>query len=569
MVTYTNNGGLIKPATGEFSGTWGDKANTNFDIIDTLVNGYTTITLSTSPYALATSDGIVSLGQYMVINFIGTPATAITVNITPTDATKIYFMRNSCGQTITISQGSGSTVSIPTGTSKVVYTDGLGGSASVYDFTSVLSMSGPQITGGTITGITDLALADGGTGASTAATARTNLGVAIGTNVLAYDANLQSFVTTFTLPTVDSTAGYYMKTDGAGNLSFAAVSGALGGTVTSVSGAGGTTGLTLTGGPITGSGTLTLGGTLAVANGGSGAITALAARTNLGVAIGTDVLAYDSNLQSFVTAFTLPTVDSTAGYYLKTDGAGTLGFSAAGTVTSVSGSGGTTGLTLSGGPITGSGTLTLGGTLAVANGGTNIASYTIGDLVYASTSTVLSKLADVATGNALISGGVGAAPSYGKIGLTTHISGTLPIANGGTGAITAPLALTALGAQAAITGGATTITTADLTASRALSSDASGKVAVATTTLAELNFVNGVTSAIQTQIDAKAPSASPTLTSLTTSGTITIGGGTSNWTVIASTTNLTFAYGGVNKMRLDSSGNITVVGNVTAYGTIT
>ena len=175
----------------------------------------------------------------------------------------------------------------------------------------------------------------------------------------------------------------------------------------------------------------------------------------------------------------------------------------------------------------------------------------------------------MATGNALISGGVGAAPSYGKIGLTTHISGTLPIANGGTGAITAPLALTALGAQAAITGGATTITTADLTASRALSSDASGKVAVATTTLAKLNFVNGVTSAIQTQIDAKAPSSSPTLTSLTTSGTITIGGGTSNWTVIASTTNLTFAYGGVNKMRLDSSGNITVVGNVTAYGTIT
>ncbi len=41
-----------------------------------------------------------------------------------------------------------------------------------------------------------------------------------------------------------------------------------------------------------------------------------------------------------------------------------------GTVTSVSGSGGTTGLTLTGGPITNSGTLTLGGTLAVANGGT-------------------------------------------------------------------------------------------------------------------------------------------------------------------------------------------------------
>lgn len=70
---------------------------------------------------------------------------------------------------------------------------------------------------------------------------------------------------------------------------------------------------------------------------------------------------------------------------------------------------------------------------AAVNGGTGQSSYAVGDLLYASTTTALSKLADVATGNALISGGVGVAPSYGKIGLTTHISGTLPVANGGTG----------------------------------------------------------------------------------------------------------------------------------------
>jgi len=75
----------------------------------------------------------------------------------------------------------------------------------------------------------------------------------------------------------------------------------------------------------------------------------------------------------------------------------------------------------------------ISGTLPVANGGTNITSYTIGDIVYASTTGVLSSLADVATGSAIISGGVGVAPSYGKIGLTTHVSGTLPVANGGTG----------------------------------------------------------------------------------------------------------------------------------------
>ena len=83
------------------------------------------------------------------------------------------------------------------------------------------------------------------------------------------------------------------------------------------------------------------------------------------------------------------------------------------------------------------GPITLSGTLAAANGGTGQSSYTIGDLLYASGTTALSKLADVATGSALISGGVGTAPSWGKIGLTTHVSGTLPVANGGTGTTTA------------------------------------------------------------------------------------------------------------------------------------
>jgi hypothetical protein len=65
-------------------------------------------------------------------------------------------------------------------------------------------------------------------------------------------------------------------------------------------------------------------------------------------------------------------------------------------------------------------------------GGTGQTSYAVGDLLYANTTTTLAKLADVATGNALISGGVSTAPSWGKIGLTTHVSGTLPTANGGT-----------------------------------------------------------------------------------------------------------------------------------------
>lgn len=75
-------------------------------------------------------------------------------------------------------------------------------------------------------------------------------------------------------------------------------------------------------------------------------------------------------------------------------------------------------------------------TIAVNKGGTGLTSYVIGDIVFASGATTLARLADVATGNALISGGIGVAPSWGKIGLTTHISGILPVANGGTGVTT-------------------------------------------------------------------------------------------------------------------------------------
>ena len=72
-------------------------------------------------------------------------------------------------------------------------------------------------------------------------------------------------------------------------------------------------------------------------------------------------------------------------------------------------------------------------------GGTGQTSYAVGDLLYADTTTSLAKLPDVATGNALISGGVSTAPSWGKIGLTTHVSGVLPVANGGTNASSASI----------------------------------------------------------------------------------------------------------------------------------
>lgn len=72
-----------------------------------------------------------------------------------------------------------------------------------------------------------------------------------------------------------------------------------------------------------------------------------------------------------------------------------------------------------------------------------------------------------------------------NVSLTSDVSGVLPIANGGTGE-------------------------SSFTASRALVSDGSGGLDVSTTTATEIGYVNGVTSAIQTQLDAKRPNA-PTL----------------------------------------------------------
>ena len=147
--TYTANTGIEKIASGEQAGTWGTTTNTNFDIIDDVLNGVITLTISGNT-TLTTSDGAVSNGHHKVIVLGGSPSGAFNLTIDPNDQQKWYFIVNSSGQTATVLQGggSGTTVAMSTGTATTVYADGAGTNANVANITSdVLADTSPQLGG--------------------------------------------------------------------------------------------------------------------------------------------------------------------------------------------------------------------------------------------------------------------------------------------------------------------------------------------------------------------------------------------------------------------------------------
>ena len=128
-----------------------------------------------------------------------------------------------------------------------------------------------------------------------------------------------------------------------------------------------------------------------------------------------------------------------------------------------------------------------------------------------------------------------------------------------------------------VTGNADTASTLETARTISLTGDVSGSVSFnggsnvsITTTIADdsHNHVIGDIDGLQTEIDTKAELAGSTSQTFSASTlnatTVDLG----NWTVTESGGVLYFATGGTNKMKLDASGNLTVTGNVTAYGTL-
>jgi len=136
MSTYVNNLRLEEIGTGEASGTWGTKTNTNLELIGQAVGfGTEAITTNADTHASTVADGSADEARAMYIKYTGTLDSACTITISPNTMKRVHIIQNSTSgaQNIIIKQGSGATITIPNGETRIVYLDGAGSGAAVAD----------------------------------------------------------------------------------------------------------------------------------------------------------------------------------------------------------------------------------------------------------------------------------------------------------------------------------------------------------------------------------------------------------------------------------------------------
>ncbi len=119
--TYSTNLRLELMATGENRGTWGTKANNDFNLIEQAITGATTIPMGDANVTLTANNGATDQARSAILKFTGTNTATRTATI-PT-VPKVYLVLNNTGQSLIVSNG-GSSVTVGNGEQKLVYTDG-------------------------------------------------------------------------------------------------------------------------------------------------------------------------------------------------------------------------------------------------------------------------------------------------------------------------------------------------------------------------------------------------------------------------------------------------------------
>jgi hypothetical protein len=230
MASTYNELGIELMATGENAGTWGTKTNTNLDIIQQAVAGYVAQAVTDSgTTTLAITDGSTStsVARNMVIKLTGALTGTSTVTV-PDSVEKLYIVENATtgSQTVTFKTVSGTGVNFTSTGYKFLFSDGTnineitlasppGGSDTQIQFNS-----GGTAFGGSANLVWD------GTNVVLGATGALRLGDTTGGEYVGLKApGTVSSSVTFTLPGADGSADEFLKTDGSGNLTFAAVSG--------------------------------------------------------------------------------------------------------------------------------------------------------------------------------------------------------------------------------------------------------------------------------------------------------------------------------------------------------
>ena len=157
MATYVNNLRLKEIATGDESGTWGTSTNTNLSLIGEALGYNTQDCFSSDADANTTvADGSSDPARafYFKITSSATLSATRTLTLLPNTVSRVMIIENATtgSQSINISQGSGANVTIASGATKVIYTDGAGSGASVYDALEDTNLGGtPTMTNLTVT----------------------------------------------------------------------------------------------------------------------------------------------------------------------------------------------------------------------------------------------------------------------------------------------------------------------------------------------------------------------------------------------------------------------------------